>query len=523
MDYHSPKGSTSQLAGMVPNPTDLSRRLESTQKEQQARENWCDEDNSIVTPSRSPNNCMPRVDLQSGTHLWDTFSPSPTQRSPVNLQCCCGNDDCPNLVAFLRSLKSLEDQLRLAAEIGQALLQQKEVYEGEIKEYQQKLEHQKKLLDTTNTANTLDGKTINDINECARYQQKITELEDLVHELESSQRTLTIEKDDASRQKNILENKSEALTEALESSDKRVVELTNEIEKLDNEVKRLMANNLLGERIEEREELLSRQLEDLKQELHFSRKAELAAESKAKKLQAKYDQLCVNFEKIEKEQQGSRKSKGKLEAVAMLRESKSSIPNPNNEANSHLINLIKELSSANNKLKSEISEYRDLLAESRNEVSSLQNRVEDLETASVAGYLPPGSCATSTFQPHDEMGENQPSSVMFMETIGDTSNNIPGTADRSINSHMSPILSSSFGPGSYNTFNSLGVDPSVHSPVGSVVSSKNRRAIPEFDEKVEDQLNDENIAHSDVTEKKYVQSECDDSASDRCYNGPNEE
>ncbi|KAF0455972.1 hypothetical protein F8M41_001393 [Gigaspora margarita] len=542
MDYHSPKGSTSQQAGKVPNPTDLSRRLESTQKEQEARENLCDEDNSTVTPSRSPNNCMPRVDLQSATHLWDTFSPSPTQRSPVNLQCCCGNDDCPNLAAFSSSLKSLEDQLRLAAEIGQALLHQKEVYEGEIKEYQQKLEHQKKLLDTTNTANTLDGKTINDINECARYQQKITELEDLVYELESSQRTLSLEKDDAARQRNILENKSEALTEALESSDKRVVELTNEIERLDNEVKRLMANNLLGERIEEREELLSRQLEDLKQELHFSRKAELAAESKAKKLQAKYDQLCVNFEKIEKEQQGSRKSKGKLEAVAMLRESKSSIPNPNNEANSHLINLIKELSSANNKLKSEISEYRDLLSESRNEVSSLQNRVEDLETASVAGYLPPGSCATSTFQPHDEMGENQPSSAMFMETIGDTSNNIPGSVV------SSSVLSSSnplhhhyhYHHHHYHGENNDVVRGNVFGELEKCYKKprskskskghkilrstrKNRRAIPEFDEKVEDQLNDENTALSDVTEKKYVQSEGDDSASDRCYNGPNEE
>ncbi|CAG8675433.1 24681_t:CDS:2 [Dentiscutata erythropus] len=542
MDYHSPKGTTSQLAGMVPNPTDLSRRLESTQKEQEAKENCCDKDNSITTPSRSPNS-VPRVDLQPGSQLWDTtFSPSPTHRSPVNLQCCCGSDDCPNLAAFLRSLKSMEDQLRLAAEIGQALLHQQEGYQKEIKECQQKLEHQKKLI---NTANTLD------------------ELEELMHEFESSQRTLTIEKDDATRQKNILENRSEALTEALESSDKRVVELTNELERLDNEVKRLMAHNLLGERIEEREEMLSRQLEDLKQELHFSRKAEFAAESK-----------------LENEQKGSRKSKGKLEAVAMLRESKSPLPNPNNEANSHLINLIKELSSANNKLKSEISEYRDLLAESRNEVGGLQSQIDDLETARVAGYLPPGSYAASTFQPNYETGENKPSStIMFMDEIGDTSNNIPGTAARSINPHMSPVLSSSFGPGSYNTFNSLGVDPSVHSPVGSVVSSsmlsssnpnplhvhhhyyyhpenndivqgnlfgelekkyikkprskgpkfmrssrKNRKTIPEFDEKIEDQFNDENIAQSEVTGKKYVRSEGEDSASDRGYNtGPNEE
>ncbi|CAG8629265.1 28480_t:CDS:2, partial [Racocetra persica] len=541
MDYHSPEGSTSRLAGMVPNPTDLSRRLESTQQEQQTKDNWSDDENSTATPSRAPNNSIPRVDFQTSTQLLETLSPSPTNRSPVNLQCCCGDEDCPNLAAFLRSIKSVEDQLRLAAEIGQALLQQQGVYQEEIKEYQQKLEHQ-----------------------CARYQQKIAELEDLVHDLESSQRTLSLEKDDATRQKNILENKSDALTEALESSDKRVVELTNELERLDNEVKRLMANHLLGERIEEREEMLSRQLEDLKQELQVSRKAEFAAESKVKKLQAKYDQLCINLEKLEKEQQGSRKSRGKLEAVAMLRESKSPQQNLNNEANSHLIALIKELSSANNKLKSEISEYRDLLSESRNEVSSLQNRIEDFETASTTGYFHPSSYATSAFQPlaNDEMGENQPSSMnAFMEEPGDMSNIIPDTGDMSNiipGTAARPIMSPnpSFGPGSYNTFNSLGVDPSVHSPVGSVVSSSignvfgelekyykkpksrgpkivrgpkrsRRGAIPEFDEKAEDQLNDENIAHTDAKQKKYTRSEGYESASgasDQCYNNePNEE
>ncbi|CAG8505852.1 7405_t:CDS:2, partial [Scutellospora calospora] len=566
MDYNSPEGSTSQLAGTVPNPTDLSRRLESTQQEQQAKGNRSDDENSKITPMRSPNNSVPRFDLQPNAQLWDTLSPS---RSPVRLQCCCGNDDCPNLAAFLISLKSIEDHLRLAAEIGQALLQQQEVYQQEIKEYKEQLEqleqHQKKLL---NAENSLETKSINDINE-----QKILELEDLVHELEDSQRILKIERDDATRQKNILENKGEALTEALESSDKRVVELTNEIERLDNELKRLMANNLMGERIEEREEMLSRQLEDLKQELQVSRKAEFAAESKIKKLQTKYDQLYCSYEQIEREQQGSQKSKGKLEAVAMLRESKSSLPNPNNEANTHLIALIKELSSANNKLKSEIGEYRDLLSESRNEVSSLQCRIEDLETASAAGYLYPGSYASATpfntiMQPiHDEMEETQPSSTsVFMEEIGDMSNNISGTAARSINPLLSPnALSSSFGPGSYNTFNSLGVDPSVHSPVGSVVSSsvlsssnpfhhhyhyhhhhyhnenndirgnvfgelekhfkkpkpkgpklvrvsrKSRKAIPEFDERIED----ENISHSDVAEKKFTQSEEDYSASEQ--------
>ncbi|CAG8764002.1 3995_t:CDS:2, partial [Cetraspora pellucida] len=56
---------------------------------------------------------------------------------------------------------------------------------------------------------------------------------------------------------------------------------------------------------------------------------------------------------------------------------------------------------------------------------------------------------------------------------------------------------------------------------------KSRRgAIPEFDEKAEDQLNDENVTPTDATEKKYPRSEGYESASgasDQCYNELNEE
>lgn len=159
----------------------------------------------------------------------------------------------------------------------------------------------------------------------------------------------------------------------------------------------------------------------------------------------------------------------------------------NNEANNHLIALIKELSSANNKLKSEISEYRELLSESRNEVSTLQNRMEDIETASTTGYAYPASYASSVafaspfkpnFPPHvlDEMGtgstvgENLPNVNIEIEECGEGSTTPSGSAAKPIHPHASP-MSSSFGPASYNTFNSLGVDPSVHSPAGSVIST----------------------------------------------------
>lgn len=65
-------------------------------------------------------------------------------------------------------------------------------------------------------------------------------------------------------------------------------EFDTELKARDNEVKRLMANNIKGERSEEREEMLRRQLEDLQQELAVSRKSEMAAEMKVKKLTNKF-------------------------------------------------------------------------------------------------------------------------------------------------------------------------------------------------------------------------------------------
>lgn len=68
-------------------------------------------------------------------------------------------------------------------------------------------------------------------------------------------------------------------------------DIDTELKTRDNEIKRLMASNIKGERSEEREEMLRRQLEDLQQELNVSRKSEMAAEIKVKKLSDKFGKL----------------------------------------------------------------------------------------------------------------------------------------------------------------------------------------------------------------------------------------
>ncbi|CAI2167804.1 19953_t:CDS:2 [Funneliformis geosporum] len=530
MEYHSTGSPTARLGGSVPNPTDLSRRLLSTQQVQQATESISD-DESINTPApRSRLNSVTRFDNSSGASFWETLSPTP--KSPVLLQCCCGKETCQNLLAFLRSTRSLEDELRLAAEVGQALLQKQQKYEID----QKKMESFRSALEI----------------QCARSEQSVQELKDMVFELEDTQRIITRERDDTLRQKNLLDEKNDILVTALDKHDSMVRDLNSELKERDNEIKRLMACNLKGERSEEREEMLSRQLEDLQQELAVSRKSEIAAEMSVKQLKNKFEQIEI------------KKSKQKLEAVAMLREPKENYKSSpsNNEANNHLIALIKELSSANNKLKSENSEYRELLLESRNELSTLQNRIEDMETASTTGYVYPASHASSAafvsspfksnFPLHvlDERGicgEN--SSIIEVEENGEGSNFPSGSSTKPI-LHMSPI-SSSFSHASHNTFNSLGVDPSAHSPVGSFISTsalsirgssvfgelekylmkktkhkgvikserngkrKGKKAFYEIGEEDEEQHKDS--AQSDTTEKKFERNYDETSDSDIIY------
>ncbi|KAG9288076.1 hypothetical protein G9A89_017671 [Geosiphon pyriformis] len=429
-----------------------------------------------------------------GTPFWGT---SPAPRSPLLLECCCGRENCPNLTTFIRNSRSMEEELRLAAEVGQALLHKHEVYQREMEEFQEALEHQ-----------------------CARAEQEVQELKDLIREMQQDQRTMKIERednqrekaeilelvreleqtqfslerqlDDAQRQKSLVERKNDTLTTALEASDARVRDLVKELEKRDHEIKLLMADNIKGERSEQREEDLRRQMEDLKQELTVARKAESAAEARVRKIKGKYDALHSSYERLKRDQNDSHRSKGKLEAVAMLRESNERLrdefkqSSANNEANTHLITLIKELSSANHKLKSNIIEYRELLTESRNEVSTLQNRVEELETANATGYSPyPPSYATDVscpipFKkglPVDEgatIEEDSPVTAVFidesLEGTGSLTTKIPG---RPIHPHMSAsVLSSSFGgAASINTFNSMVVDPSLASPAGSLISN----------------------------------------------------
>ncbi|CAG8475570.1 5173_t:CDS:2 [Paraglomus occultum] len=431
-----------------------------------------------------------RINSMTNFEFIEAIASSPVPRSPMSLQCCCGREDCNSLQLFYRSARSLEEELRLAAEVGQTVLQRHQMTQREMGELEKRLTEQ-----------------------CVAAEQRAQELEDIVRELKESQRKLTSERDDATRQKHLLEKKNESLTSQLDDRDAQLRDLSKEFKDREDDIKRLMTNKWNAERGEEREDELRRQLEDLKQELNVARKAESAAEARVKKLKAKYDTLHTAHEKLKKEYQEYPISVPKQNSSEFFKQgscsddaNRSSFPS--HESNAHFANrikelssennklketntcftaMIRELSSANDKLKAQITEYKEMLTETRNEVSTLQDKIVDIETASAHGYSTYAASYTTntsiaspfvrTLPPHvsDEVisvGEQSEITATVVDEIAEASNP-QDTIPRPILTQISTFpLSSSLGPTTHTTLNSLGADNSLNSPAGSA-------AIPE--------------------------------------------
>ncbi|KAI8643529.1 hypothetical protein BD408DRAFT_342219 [Parasitella parasitica] len=171
---------------------------------------------------------------------------------------CCNQSDCENLERISSTIRKLENDTRLAAVIGQSLLEKHEQFVTESNEMKQQLEQQTELL------------------------------HDRIHELEQS---LT---------------ESDALNETtsdLDMCNSMCLQLGSELKSKNNEVEKLRIFKFMARQADIREDTLRAKLEDVKQELAISRKAELTLESKYKKLGTKYESICLAFEKLKLDQQ----------------------------------------------------------------------------------------------------------------------------------------------------------------------------------------------------------------------------
>ncbi|CAO3591445.1 unnamed protein product [Absidia cylindrospora] len=287
-------------------------------------------------------------------NLPEANSPSPLC-SLMNEACpCCKKYDCENMEALHKTMKRLESDACLAAQIGQSLLQK----------------HESLVAETNQTKGILEQQ----LNE---FREKVANLEILLVDADNSKQETEEERD---RYHWKWQKSQKALEETsidLEKANKRCIEIGQELQNKTKELEKLRIFKFMVRQADFREDMLRSQLEDTNQELAISRKNELMLESKYKKLKSRYETVCTTCENLRMDGQttttnnnnnnngsNSRRMDYLLESneqlqnniiklTSMLSDQSSLSTSPPSEQG-YLITLIKELTLANAKLKMDL-------------------------------------------------------------------------------------------------------------------------------------------------------------------------
>ncbi|KAJ1020970.1 hypothetical protein NDA18_005816 [Ustilago nuda] len=264
--------------------------------------------------------------------------------------CCCSKDDCHRALRARQEWRDLEADLRLSAEIGQALLRRHDAMQAKLQKQAEEYMQQR------------DG-----------LMSRLTK---------SYKETSTLERELAQSNLNL---------EAGDSSNRA---LLHELDDARNQLNKLKVSQTRLSGADERAKSLQRELDDLKQELAAERKRSQAAEARSKKLELKSTQLKDALHKARKDAGESLDSTISNRALfdddaiqsardrltRGLRHSRTSplgpdMPSADNDAEQvqaldHLVRDNEALRSDNDKLRSLVDTYNEELETLRNSVSN---------------------------------------------------------------------------------------------------------------------------------------------------------
>uniref|UniRef100_V5EXU3 Uncharacterized protein n=2 Tax=Kalmanozyma brasiliensis (strain GHG001) TaxID=1365824 RepID=V5EXU3_KALBG len=165
----------------------------------------------------------------------------------VRCTCCCSKEDCPRALRARQEWRDLEADLRLSAEIGQALLKRHDAMQAKLQKQAEEYMQQRDGLMT-------------------RLTKSYKETSALEREL--AQSNLNLEAGDSSNRA-----------------------LLHELDESRTQLNKLKASQTRLSGADEKANSLQRELDDLKQELAAERKRSAAAEARSKKLELKSAQL----------------------------------------------------------------------------------------------------------------------------------------------------------------------------------------------------------------------------------------
>ncbi|KAI8371378.1 uncharacterized protein BYT42DRAFT_580033 [Radiomyces spectabilis] len=266
-----------------------------------------------------------------------------TSHAPLPDICqCCGQNNCENLKSLSKMIADLDSGSRLAAEIGQVLLQNNKDCSLESIQL-------KKQLDDA--------------------------LEEVYHmNQELQRRTWEFEK---------IQKILDETTADLDMTNAKCAELSKALQAKTSECAELSTYRFLVRHSEEREEILRNKLDDTNQELAMARKNELSWEGKYCKLKVRYDNL---YEKLRQSSQDERKSFNCAAGTLVQYNNQSTLEqrarrakldltqwsqlNAEKTDSKELIVFVKDLAAANAKLKMELLNCKDRVSMLQSEQQS---------------------------------------------------------------------------------------------------------------------------------------------------------
>ncbi|KAF9956114.1 hypothetical protein BGZ72_003016 [Mortierella alpina] len=213
------------------------------------------------------------------------------------------------------------------------------------------------------------------------------------------------------------------MSSQLEFTEQKLFSLTQEVGDGQKDSDLLRIERIKREALQEREDAGRLRIETLQDELQEIQRSERLLQQKLLTTQSKYETLAKRHDLLRRQQQEVDLARESREAIAWLKETtdrlcsppqgslgqaiqqektlqgvapinihqsspstsppSSVIADPPLAAQNQLISLIKELATANSTLRTELTEYRDLLQDSRNEIITLRSQVEDYEQGHV--------------------------------------------------------------------------------------------------------------------------------------------
>ncbi|KAI7880457.1 hypothetical protein K492DRAFT_207547 [Lichtheimia hyalospora FSU 10163] len=189
--------------------------------------------------------------------------------------CCCGQNDCPVLQSWTRTVQKLETDARLAAEIGQSLLQK----------------HDKYVFETDKLKKDLHNKA-------HQYRERIRDLEQAVQVSDTAKQELHQDKNKWYWKWKRTQSTLDATAADLEIANNRCTQLSNELRRKELEIEKLQLFQIESREAHGREEILRAKLDDIQQEVNTLRKNDKASQSRMRAMKDKHASLTRTYETL---------------------------------------------------------------------------------------------------------------------------------------------------------------------------------------------------------------------------------